>query len=49
MQQDTKEIIQFEHIDHEQVDEKQQAALRAKFKENLREAECGVQEAINNA
>ena len=33
--QDTKEIIQFKHIDHEQVDEKQQAALRAKFKENL--------------
>ena len=35
MPQDTKEIIQFEHIDHEQVDEKQQAVLRAKFKENL--------------
>ena len=29
MPQDTKEIIQFEHIDHEQ------AALRAKFEENL--------------
>ena len=35
MPQDTKEIIQFEHIHHEQVDEKQQAALRAKFKESL--------------
>ena len=35
--QDTKEIIQYKHIDHEQVDEKQQAALRAKFKENLAE------------
>ena len=35
MPQDTKEITQFKHIDHEQVDEKQQAALRAKFKENL--------------
>ena len=34
MPQDIKDIIQFEHIDHEQVDEKQQAA-RAKFKENL--------------
>ena len=33
--QDTKEIIQSEHIDHEQVDEKQQAVLRAKFRENL--------------
>ena len=32
---DTKEIIQLEHIDHEQVAEKQQAASRAKFKENL--------------
>ena len=35
MPQDTKEIVKFEHIDHEQVDEKQQAVLRAKFKENL--------------
>ena len=35
MLQDTKEIIQFEHIDHEQVDEKQLAVLRAKFKDNL--------------
>ena len=35
MPQDTKVIIQFEDIDHEQVAEKQQAALRAKFKENL--------------
>ena len=35
MPQDIKEIIQLKHIDHEQVDEKQQAALRAKFKENL--------------
>ena len=35
MPQDIKETIQFKHIDHEQVDEKQQAALRAKFKENL--------------
>ena len=35
MPQDIKEIIQFKHIDDEQVDEKQQAALRAKFKENL--------------
>ena len=35
MAQDTKEIIQFEHIDHEQVAEKQQAELRAQFKENL--------------
>ena len=35
MPQDTKEMIQFEHIDHEQVAERQQAALRAKFKENL--------------
>ena len=34
MPQDTKEIIQFEHIDHEQFAEKQQAALRG-FKENL--------------
>ena len=33
--QDTKEIIQFENIHHEQVAEKQQAVLRAKFKENL--------------
>ena len=33
--QDTKEIVKFEHIDHEQVDEKQQAVLRAKFRENL--------------
>ena len=33
--QDIKETIQFKHIDPEQVDEKQQAALRAKFKENL--------------
>ena len=35
MPQDTKEIIQFKHIDHEQVAEKQQAALRAKFEEYL--------------
>ena len=35
MPQDTKEIIQFKHIDHEQVAEKPQAALRAKFKESL--------------
>ena len=35
MPRDTKDIIQFEHIYHEQVAEKQQAALRAKFKENL--------------
>ena len=35
MPQDIKEIIQFKHIDLEQVDEKQQAALRAKFKENF--------------
>ena len=35
MPQDIKETIQFKHIDHEQVDGKQQAALRAKFKENL--------------
>ena len=35
MEQDTKEIIQFKHIDHEQVAEKQQAALRAKFEEYL--------------
>ena len=35
MPQDIQEIIQFKHIDHEQVDEKQQAALRAKSKENL--------------
>ena len=35
MPQDIKETIQFKHIDHEQGDEKQQAALRAKFKENL--------------
>ena len=35
MPQDIKETIQFKHIDHEQVDEKQQAALRAKFKDNL--------------
>ena len=35
MPQDIKETIQFKHIDHEQVDEKQRAALRAKFKENL--------------
>ena len=35
MPQDTKEIIQFKHIDHEQVAEKQQAALRAKVEENL--------------
>ena len=35
MPQDTKENIQIEHIDHEQVAEKQQAALRAKFEENL--------------
>ena len=35
MSQGIKEIIQFKHTDHEQVDEKQQAALRAKFKENL--------------
>ena len=35
MPEDIKETIQFKHIDHEQVDEKQQAALRAKFKENL--------------
>ena len=32
---DIKEIIQLEHIDHGQVAEKQQAASRAKFKENL--------------
>ena len=31
MPQDTKEIIQFKHVDHEQVAEKQQTALRAKF------------------
>ena len=30
-----KRSYEFKHIDHEQVDEKQQAALRAKFKENL--------------
>ena len=35
MPQDTKEIIQFEHIHHEQVAEKQQAALSAKFEEYL--------------
>ena len=35
MPQDTKEIIQFEHIHHEQVAEKQQAALRAMFEEYL--------------
>ena len=35
MQQDTNEIIQFKHIDHEEVAEKQQAALRAKFEEYL--------------
>ena len=35
MPQDTKEIIQFMYIDHEQVAEKQQAALRAKFEEYL--------------
>ena len=35
MPQDKKETIQFKHVDHEQVDEKQQATLRAKFKENL--------------
>ena len=35
MPQDTKDIIQFEHIHHEQVAEKQQAALRAKFEEYL--------------
>ena len=35
MPQDTKEIIQFKHVDHEQVAEKQQAALRAKFEEHL--------------
>ena len=35
MPQDIKETIQFKHIDKEQVHEKQQAALRAKFKENL--------------
>ena len=34
MPQDTKEIIQFEHIDHEQVAEKQQAAL-TEFEEYL--------------
>ena len=48
MPQDTKEIIQIKNIDHEQVDEKQQAALRAKFKENLAKSERRVQEAINN-
>ena len=35
MPQDIKETIQFKRIDHEQVDEKQQAALRVKFKEVL--------------
>ena len=30
-----RNIIQFKHSHHEQVDEKQHAALRAKFKENL--------------
>ena len=35
MPQDIKEIIHFSHIDHEQVVEKQQAALRAQFTENL--------------
>ena len=35
MPEDTKEIIHFKHNDHEQVDDKRQAALRAKFKENL--------------
>ena len=35
MSQDTKEIIQFKNFDHEQVAEKQQAALRAKFEEYL--------------
>ena len=35
MPQDTKEIIKFEHVDHEQVHEKRQPVLRAKFKENL--------------
>ena len=34
MPQDTKEITQFEHIDHEQVAEKQQGAMR-EFKENF--------------
>ena len=48
MPQDIKDVIQFKQIDHEQVDEKQQAALRAKFKEPC-EAEYRVQEAINNA
>ena len=33
--QDTKEIIQFEHIDHEQVAEKQTGSVRAKFEECL--------------
>ena len=33
MPQDITETIQFKHIDHEQVDEKQQAALRAKFRD----------------
>ena len=35
MPQDTTEIIQCKHIDHEQVAEMQQAALRAKFEESL--------------
>ena len=34
MPQDTEEIIQSEHIDHEEVVEKQQAALR-EFEEYL--------------
>ena len=35
MPQDTKEIIQSKHTDHEHVAEKQQAALSAKFEEYL--------------
>ena len=35
MPQDIKETIWFKRIHHEQVNEKQQAALRVKFKENL--------------
>ena len=44
MPQDTKEIIQFKHVDQEQVAEKQQAAGRVSC-----EAEGSVQEASNTA
>ena len=43
MPQNTKEIIQFEHIDHQQVAEKQHAASRAKFKENLAKQDAASQ------